>query len=49
MLWRYSLLFAAQFGSVIGNGQHVLGSSGDGLNRIRDKYKGPKPPVTHHS
>ncbi|CAF3430271.1 unnamed protein product [Fusarium graminearum] len=37
MLWRYSLLFAAQFGSVIGNGQHVLGSSGDGLNRIRDK------------
>ncbi|UZP39349.1 hypothetical protein NXS19_007165 [Fusarium pseudograminearum] len=37
MLWRYSLLFAAQVGSVIGKGQHVLGSSGDGLNRIRDK------------
>lgn len=38
MLCKLSLLLAAQLGSVIGEKQQVLASSGQGLDHIRDKY-----------
>jgi phosphatidylethanolamine-binding protein (PEBP) family uncharacterized protein len=37
MLWGLSLLLAVHVGSVICQDQHVLGSSGDGLDQIRDR------------
>lgn len=43
MLWGLSLLLAAQVGSVICEEQHMLGSNGDGLNQIREKYNNQGP------